>query len=426
MKQAKIFGGICAAVAMLIGGSCAYADTVIGQIEVYRGAKGDKGEPGVGITYKGEVENCAGLAGLTGMVQGDAYYNRAEGLLYIYNGTVFPTCPGGGVPFKGEQGEQGPQGPQGPQGNPGTDACIPAFSSSHSEATRKTTVRYTCGTTDETFEIADGADGDAPCTPTFTSSHDATARKTTVRYACGETNQTFEIADGNNGAGICDGVANPATAVKTYTKTYTEHTSTTPGYVVLSQTMCDNSTNTTNYEDTCVPIVPNRTAQNICSNGTYMECKAQQGGTVYNICKALSTENASTISAAISTAQSAAESAQSTADNAISKAEAAQNTANSTANKVDNTTTGLAATYSLASQANSELANKLSKNVTFATETVNGVSSYVLKEGNTTVATLAAKSDLKGESPCPNGMEVRENASLSTTDKTTYDVVCKE
>ena len=403
MKQAKIFGGICAAVALLVGGTCAYADTVIGQIEVYRGAKGDKGEPGVGITYKGEVENCAGLTGLTGMVQGDAYYNRAEGLLYIYNGSAFPTCPGGGVPFKGEQGEQGPVGPQGPQGNPGTDACIPAFTSSHNDTTRKTTVRYTCGNTDETFEIADGADGAEPCTPTFTSSHDAATRKTTVSYACGSTNQSFEIADGSNGAGICDNVANPATSVKTYTKTYNAPTSTTPGYVTLEQTMCNDSTNTTNYQDTCTPI--HSTNKDICSGngGTYMECTRQDTGAAYNICKAITTQNASAISAAIDAAQTAAETAQNTANN-----------------KVDTTTF-----TSYQTTTDSALANKLSKNVTFATETVNGVESYVLKEGSTTVATLAATSDLKGESPCPNGMAVVEDTASSTSDKTVYNVVCK-
>lgn len=413
MKQAKIFGGICAAVAMLVGGGAYAASTVIGTITVPRGPQGPAG---TGIQYQGAVANCAAISAIntSTLSKGDAYFNREDTLLYIFDGTVFPSC-GDGVPFQGPQGETGPTGPQGPQGTAGQDACIPAFTSSHNDTTRKTTVRYTCGSTDESFEIADGAE---PCTPSFTSSHNATARKTTVQYVCGSTNQSFEIADGNDGAGICDGVANAATAVKTYTKTYTAHTTTAAGYVTLAQTMCDNSTNNTIYEDTCVPIVPTRTAQNICSNGTYMECTAQQGGTVYNICRALSTENASTISAAIGTAQSAAENAQTTAD-------AAQATANTTANKVDNNTTGLAATYSLASQANSELANKLSKNVTFATETVNGVESYVLKEGNTTVATLAAKSDLKGDKGC-SSFSVTANPSLTTDSEVAYDIICND
>lgn len=398
MKQAKIFGGICAAVAMLVGGGAYAASTVIGTITVPRGPQG---EPGVGITYKGEVDNCTELGQLTGMIQGDAYYNRDEGLLYIYNGTAFPTCPGGGVPFKGEQGEQGPVGPQGPQGTAGQDACIPAFTSSHNDAARKTTVRYTCGNTDETFEIADGADGAEPCTPTFTSSHDAATRKTTVRYACGSTNQSFEIADGSNGAGICDNVANSATSVKTYTKTYNAPTSTTPGYVTLEQTMCNDNTNTTNYQDTCTPI--HSTNKDICSGngGTYMECTRQDTGAAYNICKAITTQNASAISTAISAAQSAADNAQSTADN-----------------KVDTTTF-----TSYQTTTDSALANKLSKNVTFATETVNGVESYVLKEGNTTVATLAAKSDLKGDKGC-SSFSVAPNPGQTSETAVAYDIIC--
>lgn len=412
MKQAKIFGGICAAVAMLIGAGAYAASTVIGTITVPRGPQG---EPGVGITYKGEVDNCTELGQLTGMIQGDAYYNRDEGLLYIYNGTAFPTCPGGGVPFKGEQGEQGPVGPQGPQGTAGQDACIPAFTSSHNDATRKTTVRYTCGNTDESFEIADGAE---PCTPSFTSAYNSTARKTTVQYVCGSTNQSFEIADGNNGAGICDGVANAATAVKTYTKTYTAHTTTAAGYVTLEQTMCDNITNNTIYEDTCVPIVPTRTAQNICSNGTYMECTPQNGGNTYNICKTVTSENAQSIGAAIGAAQSAADNAQSTAT--------------TTANKVDNNTTGLAATYSLASQANTAAANaqstadsKISKNATFSTNTQTGY--IVLTDGDTTknVVALADIKGEKGDKGC-NSFSVAPNPGQSSETAVAYDIICND
>lgn len=413
MKQAKIFGGICAAVAMLIGAGAYAASTVIGTITVPRGPQGPAG---TGIQYQGAVANCAAISAIntSALSKGDAYFNRDDTLLYIFDGSAFPSC-GDGVPFQGPQGETGPTGPQGPQGTAGQDACIPAFTSSHNDTTRKTTVRYTCGSTDESFEIADGAE---PCTPTFTSSHNATARKTTVQYVCGSTNQSFEIADGNDGAGICDGVANAATAVKTYTKTYTAHTTTAAGYVTLAQTMCDNSTNNTIYEDTCVPIVPTRTAQNICSNGTYMECTPQNGGNTYNICKTVTSENAQSIGAAIGAAQS-------TADNA-------QTTATTTANKVDNNTTGLAATYSLASQANTAAANaqstadsKISKNATFSTNTQTGY--IVLTDGDTTKNVVALE-DIKGEKGdkgC-SSFSVAPNPGQTSETAVAYDIICND
>ena len=400
MKTNKIIScGISAAVAMLIGANAYSTQTVIGTITVPRGPAG------TGIQYQGAVDNCTGLAAIStsNLNQGDAYFNRADTLLYIFDGSTFPTCPDGGVPFQGPQGETGPQGPQGVAG---VDACIPSFSSSHSDATRRTTVTYQCGTTNETFEIADGDNGTSACQPSFSTAYNSTSRVTTATYTCGDTTQTFDIADGNNGAGICDGVANSATAVKTYTKTYTAHTTTAAGYVTLTQTMCNDSTNATNYEDTCVPIVPSRTAQNICSNGTYMECVSQSDSTTYNICRAVTTENATTISAAIYTAQSAADNAQSTADNA-------QLTATTTANKVDNATTGLAATYTLAS-------NAISKDATFSTS--NGY--IVLTDGNTT-KNVVALADIKGDKGC-DSFTVVQNTAQTTTEEVAYDVICVE
>ena len=82
---------------------------------------GLQGPAGTGINYKGEVENCTELAAKTGMVDGDAWYNRDDTLLYIYETERggFPSCPNGGVPFRGPQGEQGPTGPAGPTGPTG-------------------------------------------------------------------------------------------------------------------------------------------------------------------------------------------------------------------------------------------------------------------------------------------------------------------
>jgi hypothetical protein len=69
------------------------------------GEKGDKGEDGIdgingtnaqSFNYKGEVVNYAGLPA-TGNIINDAYFNRADNLWYIYNGTSFPSN-GQGLP----------------------------------------------------------------------------------------------------------------------------------------------------------------------------------------------------------------------------------------------------------------------------------------------------------------------------------------
>lgn len=166
--------------------------------------------------------------------------------------------------------------------------------------------------------VCDGAPGTngTNCEPTFSSAHDATNKKTVVTISgCGSTS-TVDIPDGQdgndgapgtNGVGICDNVANPATAVKTYTKTYTAPTATKAGYVRLAQTMCNDITNNTDYEDTCVPVVSSN--KDICSgnSGMYMECVRQDTSAVYNICRPITTQNASAISTAIDAAQTAAE-----------------------------------------------------------------------------------------------------------------------
>ena len=176
--------------------------------------------------------------------------------------------------------------------------------------------------------VCDGAPGTngTNCEPTFSSAHDATNKKTVVTISgCGSTS-TVDIPDGQdgndgapgtNGVGICDNVANPATAVKTYTKTYTAPTATKAGYVRLAQTMCNDITNNTDYEDTCVPVVSSN--KDICSgnSGMYMECVRQDTSAVYNICRPITTQNASAISTAIDAAQTAAENAQNTANNKV-------------------------------------------------------------------------------------------------------------
>ena len=70
-----------------------------------KGDPGDPGAPGTGIEYQDEVQNCDGLTAHVGAPQGHAWLNKQDGLLYISNGTSFPSCPNGGAPFKGDPGE---------------------------------------------------------------------------------------------------------------------------------------------------------------------------------------------------------------------------------------------------------------------------------------------------------------------------------
>lgn len=395
MKKTILFNGICAAVAMLFG---ANADAkVIGSIIVERGPQG---VPGTGIQYQDAVANCTALNAIdtTNLVKGDAYFNRDDSLLYIYDGTNFPAC-GSGVPFQGPQGEQGAQGC--------SITAETAETTVEGRAAVTTTLKNTCtNQVIDTFTVSAGADA---CVPNFTTSHSDETHKTTAQYTCGSTNQTFEIPDG---LGVCDGVANPATAVKTYTKTYTAPTATAAGYVTLHQTMCNNSNNSTDYPDTCIPVVSAN--KDICSGngGQQMECTRSDTGAMYNICRAITTENASTITAAIAVAQSAADTAQQTAESRVPQATFESYQATVTAN--------------LANKADKD--KVLSNEVTFATETVNGVESYVLKDGNSTVAVLAAKQDLKGDpgvTPC-RSITVVKNENASTEEAAQYDVICEE
>ena len=105
MKQAKIFGGICAAVAMLIGAGAAYAELrEIGTFTVQRGRDGKDGKDGTSVTIKGTKENCAALPS-TGNTVGDIYIVKGNGnnLGYIWDGESF-NCPDNGIQIQGLNG----------------------------------------------------------------------------------------------------------------------------------------------------------------------------------------------------------------------------------------------------------------------------------------------------------------------------------
>ena len=84
-----------------------------------QGAKGDKGEPGAGLQITGSVNTYADLPNDLGPSDaGKAYFNQADGKLYVWTGTAWP-AEGDGAQFKGDKGDTGATGPQGPQGPTG-------------------------------------------------------------------------------------------------------------------------------------------------------------------------------------------------------------------------------------------------------------------------------------------------------------------
>lgn len=87
-----------------------------------QGVAGPPGVDGAGVAIAGQVDTYADLP--TSATPGDGWLVDADGLLYVWTGTTFPT-EGQGVEFRGPEGPIGPQGtvgatgPQGAQGDPG-------------------------------------------------------------------------------------------------------------------------------------------------------------------------------------------------------------------------------------------------------------------------------------------------------------------
>lgn len=78
-----------------------------------QGEQGPQGTPGIGIVYQDEVDTYSDLPATANI--GDAWFNRDDGMLYIWGDSGFPP-EGDGIPFQGVEGPQGPQGVQGEQG----------------------------------------------------------------------------------------------------------------------------------------------------------------------------------------------------------------------------------------------------------------------------------------------------------------------
>lgn len=99
-----------------------------------KGTKGEKGDPGTGITVKGKYDSFSALqAAHPKADEGDAYMVGTT--LYVWNGSAWIDCGNiqgpkgdkgekGDTGAKGAAGAQGPQGPQGLQGPAGNAATI--------------------------------------------------------------------------------------------------------------------------------------------------------------------------------------------------------------------------------------------------------------------------------------------------------------
>ena len=82
----------------------------------FTGLKGEKGDPGAGLSISGSVNTYSELpSNLTESDAGTAYFVQADGKLYVWSGSSWP-ADGDGAQF---QGPAGPQGPKGDQGEPG-------------------------------------------------------------------------------------------------------------------------------------------------------------------------------------------------------------------------------------------------------------------------------------------------------------------
>jgi hypothetical protein len=247
----------------------------------------------------------------------------------------------------------------GGNGQDGADGCTPTVETSDKDANGCYTITTTPYSLVSGVCTAGTAVSKQVCTCSVTAeTADTTvdgkpAVRTTMKDTCTDTTiGTFTVAsgaDGQNGVGVCDGVTDAATALKNISSVYTAGTSTTIGYMTNTSKTCNGTTTTTIEEDTCVQVVDSRTS-NACS-GAYLICKNQSTGATYNVCKAITGTNISSITSVLSTATAAAASAQSAADNAQSTANTALSTANANKDKIDNATTGLAAAHNAAANA---------------------------------------------------------------------------
>ena len=85
----------------------------------FTGLKGEKGDPGAGLSISGSVNTYSELpSNLTESDAGTAYFVQADGKLYVWSGSSW-TADGDGAQFQGPAGPQGPKGDKGDTGDTG-------------------------------------------------------------------------------------------------------------------------------------------------------------------------------------------------------------------------------------------------------------------------------------------------------------------
>ncbi len=425
MKQVKIFGGICAAVAMLIGAGAAYAELrEIGTFTVQRGRDGKDGKDGTSVTIKGTKENCAALPS-TGNTVGDIYIVKGNGdnLGYIWDGESF-NCPDNGIQIQGLNG----CAPRINVSEKNSEGCF-----NISVTVQDRNINGQCADVGDTItqEVCKGEDAPAcqttvtlaECGPDKTAKCKAATRsgtQVTITDCSGANPQTYDAA--YNGQNTCEIVpeADRATTPKTKKEVYVERSGTTRGYYNITTEYCDGNTTETRDWDKC-DETPYDSVQTSCPTGQrYMNCTNKSTNQPYSFCEA-----GEGLYSSIQQAQEDATNAGNKADanktliqantTEINKKLDATEAASTYLNKTDAETTYLNKTDAAATYANKD--NVISKDATFSTE--NGY--IVLNDGDTT-KNVVALSDIQGESPCPGGFTMTKTGTSEDAD--TYTVYC--
>lgn len=415
MKQAKIFGGICAAVAMLVGAGAAYAELkTIGTFTVQRGRDGKDGNS---MKLSGTVATCAELNALTNVQAGDMYLvTEADNKGFVYDGSAFPSCPDKGVKIQGVNGCT-PDISVSPKSDGCFTITVTPYTLANDSCVAGTPVtRNTCdgeagpegpqgpGCNAQVTVTECGPDKTAKCT-------DATRSGVKVRVTdCNNENPTEEeVYDAQNSCDTASEADKPNTT-KDEKKVYVapnilspQGYSTTFGYYQVTTVYCDGHQSTDNKRDDCTLIIPDQ-YKNVCVNGTYYNCINRQDRTPYRVCDPLEDEDAMPVSAF---AASLAEQIDENKTN-IGKKLDTDTAANTYLNKDD-----AAATY-----ANKD--NVISKDATFSKK-----DGYIVLTDGDTTKNVVALSDIQGESPCPGGFVMSEPTFNASDNSDTYTVYCK-
>ncbi len=418
MKQAKIFGGICAVLAMLIGAGAAYAELQeIGTFTVQRGRDGKDGKDGTSVTIKGTKASCANLP-TTGNSVGDIYIVKGDGnnLGYIWDGESF-NCPDNGIQIQGLNG------------------CAPRINVSEKNSEGCFNISVTvqdrnmngqCADVGDTItqEVCKGEDAPAcqtrvtlaECGPDKTAKCKAATRsgtQVTITDCNGVNPQTYDAAyNGQDGKDRCDRVATAdlATTEQNTKKVYVAQSGTTRGYYRITTEYCDGSTKDDYDYDKC-DETPYNSAQTRCQTGQrHMDCTNKSTNRPYSFCEA-----GEGLYSSIQQAQEDATNAGIKADENKTLIQANTTEINKKLNATDAASTYLNKTDAAATYANKD--NVISKDATFSTE--NGY--IVLKDGGKT-KNVVALSDIQGESPCPGGFTMSKSGE--TEDADTYTVYC--